>query len=138
MNELDIKTLLDLINKYGIIELEKIININKEILYYILEARKNHCFNEQSKHLIYTELENKQVFTNQRTSIFYLNEKILNFDKIKINPELSSTSITLVNKDKIDKYFSISANYFGNWRTQTDLINDKGLIYYKIAEAIDR
>lgn len=137
MNELEKNILLDLINEHGINELEKVLNITKEILNYIQEIKTTYTINESSRKLLYIEENEKQIFTNCRTSIFCLNEKIFNFEKLKLNPKILPRKIELSKKENIDKFFDTSKRYFGNsWYSSVSLINDHGFTYYKIGEEL--
>ena len=118
MNESDKRIFTKLINKYGIKELEWLIESNKELLNYMIESKEKKIFFENL---------NEQIFTNGNTSVFYLNQKKLDFDILKQvdNPP------TLVGKDEINKYFEKSEKLFGNWKSPIYLKNDHGLVFYK-------
>lgn len=118
MNESDKKIISDLINKYGIKEIEWLIATNKELLNYMIKSKEKKSYFENS---------NEQVFTNGYTSVFYLNQKKLDFDLLKKidNPP------TLVDKKEINKYFEKSEKLFGDWKTPIYLKDDHGLVFYK-------
>ena len=132
MNNLNKKNILELIDKYGIEEIEKLIDLKKEILNYIKDTKKIHAINVEPKKIVYNE-DNKQIFTNQRTSIFCLNEKILNFNNLKLSSESFSKQIELVKEDEISKYFEKGKIYLGDsYYTDVSLVNSNGFVYYKI------
>lgn len=137
MTELDKNMLLDLIHKYGVDELESVININKELLNYISETTSRYTINEQPRFFLYNEANNKQIFTNSRTSIFCLNNKILNFDKLKINLGTSSTQVTVAQPDELQKYFDKSEHYFKGWYSPATLTNDRGLVFHETNGTIE-
>lgn len=129
MTEIDTNIILELINKYGVEELKKIIEMYEYLLTYIYETKTKYEINSKSRFFLYNE-NNNQVFTNERTSIFYLNNKIFNLNKLKLNDNITSSQIVSVETDGIQKYFDKSKKIFGNSFSQTTLKNSNGSIFY--------
>lgn len=137
MTEIDRDILLELLNKCSTEELQKELDIYKEIFEYIKETKKSYTINANPRNFLYNEENNTQIFTNQRTSIFCLNDKIFDFDKIKLNQKISSNQIELAKQEEINKYFDTSKRYFGDsWYSSVSLVNSNGLTYYKIFEEL--
>jgi len=137
MTEVDKDILLELLNQCNIEELQKELDTYKEIFEYIKETQKIYTINANPRNFLYNEENNNQIFTNQRTSIFCLNDKIFNFYKLKLNEKISSNHIELAKQNEISKYFDTSKRYFGDsWYSSVSLVNSNGLTYYKIGEEL--
>lgn len=106
MNETDKKIILNLINTYGIKELDTIIELYKELINYYNERDQ---FNSTK---CYYENDTNQIITNGRSSVIYLNERIIDFEILK-NKELKELP-KCVEKEKIEKYLEKGERYFGN------------------------
>lgn len=119
MNESDKKIITELINRNGIKEIEWLIETNKYLLNYMSESKGNKSYYENSK---------EQIFTNGYTSVFYLSQKIFDFNLFKT---FIDNPLNLVDKDEINKYFEKSRKLFGDWQRKIYLKNDRGFVFYR-------
>ena len=126
MEEKDNKIISELINKYGIEKVKRMIKLDNEFIDYMSNPGK-FIINRKQEPKLYCETENSQIFTNGLTSIFYLNNKELDFNLLK----QLTLQPTLVEPNEINKYLEKSNDLFGNARTSVTLTNDHGLVYLK-------
>jgi len=128
MNKLDRDILLELLNKYNKEEIQKELDKYKEILNYINNTEKLFAINCEPRHFLYTEENNTQIFTNQRTSIFSLNEKTLNFEKLKLDSKIKVSQMSIAKPDELQKYFDTSKRYFGHAYSKVIDTDDKEIV----------
>ena len=132
----DMQILMELINKYGLNDLKKQIELNDQLYEYICCSQyktinKNYCFS-------YNEDNKKQMFTNGRTSVFYLNEKILDFDSFKLSKGNSDIKLSLVDSNEFSMIFDENAKSFDFYQSPTYLSEEDDLkfstIYYETSK----
>lgn len=123
MTETDKKIILNLINTYGIKELENIIELYKELINYYNERDQ---FNSTK---CYYENNANQIITNGRSSVIYLNERIIDFEMLK-SKDLKEVP-KCVEKETIEEYLEKGKRYFGDARMNVSLTDDRGFIFYK-------
>jgi len=128
MNINDLNQLTLLINKYGIQDIKKFIEINDQLLTYIDETRIIDTINGKQSSFLYNEENNKILFTNQKTSVFCINKKIINLDLLLANKEIQKTQKLFVEPSEIQKYFDKSKQYFGSWYEQVTSIHNNEFI----------
>lgn len=125
MTDSDKKIILNLINNYGIKDIDTIVKIYKELIDYYNVPNKFNCTK------CYYESDNNQIITNGRSSVIYLNEKIIDFDILK-SKELKELP-KCVEKEEIEEYLKTGEKYFGDARMNVSLILDNGgCIFYKV------
>ena len=128
MNELDIFITTQLINKNGIFDVKKIIEINEQMLTYIYNTRFKDTPNENKVSFLYNESD-KTIFTNEKTSIFCINKKIVNLNLLVRNKAIYSSNSLSVDPIEIEKYFDESRMLFGKDSTQvTSTHKDKFIL----------
>lgn len=123
MNETDKKIILNLINTYGIKELDTIIELYKELINYYNERDQ---FNSTK---CYFENNTNQIITNGRSSVIHLNERIIDFEILK-SKELKEIPKS-VEKETIEEYIETGKRYLGDAIMKVSLSNDRGFIFYK-------
>lgn len=126
MEQKDNKIISELINKYGIEKVKRMIDLDNEFIDYMSNPGK-FIINRKQEPKLYCETENSQIFTNGLTSIFCLNNKELDFNLLKS----LTLQPTLVELNEINKYIERANDLFGCARTSVALTNDKGLVYLK-------
>lgn len=114
MTEKDINVLTQLINECGIIEVEKVVQLNKEIITYIYNTRFKETINAEQPSFVYNENNNCQMFTNEKTSVFCINEKIVNLNLLVANKDIKLSKSVFVEPIEMQKYFDKSKQLFGN------------------------
>lgn len=112
MNELDILLTTQLINKCGIFDVKKFVEINEELLTYIYNTRFIDETRKKQPAFLYNE-GNNTVFTNEKTSVFCINKKLVNLNLLAKNKIISSSETALVEPAEIEKYFNQSKKLFG-------------------------
>ena len=128
MTDLDRDIVLELLSKCNVEELEKELDIYKELLKYIEETKKTYAINEKPRNFLYNEENNTQIFTNERTSIFCLNEKLLNFEKLKLDPKIPVSQITIAEPEELQKHFDTSKRYYGGAYSKVTAYNNREII----------
>ena len=128
MTDLDRDIFLELIREYNIDELQKQLDNYRELSQYIAETKKTYAINEKPRRFIYNEENNTQIFTNERTSIFFLEEKILNFEKLKLDSKIFVSQISIVKPEELQKYLDTSIRYYGNAYSPVKYTNDRGIV----------
>lgn len=118
MNENDKKTMIELVNKYGYKKVLWMLEVNKQFLDY-MNNQDSIIANRNKNIKLCNETDNGQLFINGRTSVFYLNDKILDFDILKSN-ELEQ-KYTYADEDEIKKYFNRAQQLFGSAETITTI-----------------
>lgn len=131
MTDLDRDILLELLREYNIDELQKEIDKYRELSQYVAETKNTYTINEKTRHFIYSEQNNTQVFTNERTSIFFLEEKILNFEKLKLDSKIFISKMRIVKPEELQKYIDTAIRYYGNEYSSVKCTNDRGIISNK-------
>ena len=110
LNEL--KLLSNLIHSYGVDEINRIIDSNVEFLNYLKQSEKN---------ILYNENNNIQTFTNCSSSVFFLKEKILDYELIK-------DKIKEEKVNNIQNYIEQSKIWFGKNNPKAMLVNYAGMV----------
>lgn len=128
MNITDKKIISELINKYGIKNVQEMVELNKELLLYMNNPGET-ILNRENSPKLYSENGNSQIFTNSQTSVFYLNDKQLDFSLFK--SEHLKTHPLLAEKNELQKYIDTSIKYFSNSKVEISLNQDKNLIYFE-------
>ena len=137
MTDLDRDILLELLKVYNIEDIQKELNKYEELSQYITDTKKIYSINETPRHFMYKEENNTQIFTNERTSIFFLNEKILNFEKLKLDSKIFVSQMSIVKPDELQKYLDTSKIYYGNTYSEVRYKNDSGIISNKYIFSIN-
>ena len=115
------KTIVNLINQYGLDEVYNYLDLNKEFIEHMIEINK---YDFQTPTL-FCETENGQIFSNGKTSLFYLNKKIfdtsiLNYIKLEKKRE-----VILAQPEDFNEYLEKIKQYKGSWYGQEALtVND--------------
>lgn len=117
MGKIDEQVLMSLINQYGLDEVYKILDLNKEFIKHMIEINR---YDFQTPTL-FCETENGQIFSNGKTSLFYLNTKvfdpsILNYSKLEKRRE-----VILAQPEDFNEYLEKIKQYKGSWYGQEAL-----------------
>ncbi len=107
----DLKLISKLIHKYGIKEIDNQVKINSAFLEYICDP------SGQSMH---SEDNNSQIITNGRSSIFYLEPKLIDFDLINTNT--NNPISNLQSNIDLKKQFERASSCFKNKITTANLV----------------
>lgn len=126
MNSTDKKIVSELINKYGLEKVMWMLEVDKEFLNY-MKYSGSVSINSSPVTKLYCETDDSQIFTNGTTSIFYLNEKILDFDLLN---QLSQQPVS-TNTEEMNKYMDTANYYMGYARLSISLNDDHGLVCVK-------
>lgn len=126
MNLTDKKIVSELINKYGLEKVMWMLEVDKEFLNY-MKYSGSVSINSSPVSKLYCETDDSQIFTNGTTSIFYLNEKILDFDLLN---QLSQQPV-FDEINEVNKYIDTANHYLGDAMLSTSLTNDHGFVYLK-------
>ena len=117
MEKNDEQKLIGLINQYGLNEVYRILNLNKEFIEHMIEIN-NYDFKTPT---LFCETENGQIFSNGKTSLFYLNKKvfdpnILNYSKLE-----KKRDVVIAQPEDFNQYLEKIKQYKGTWYTQKDV-----------------
>lgn len=113
MNELDIFLTTQLINKSGIFDVKKFVEINEQMLTYIYNTRFKDTTNENQASFLYNESD-KTIFTNSKTSVFCINKKLVNLNLLVKNKAVSLSDSLSIDPKQMEKYFDKSKKLFGD------------------------
>ena len=128
MNELDIFLTTQLINKNGIFDIKNFVELNEQLLTYIYNTRFKGPFVKKQSSFLYNQ-DNNIIFTNETTSVFCINKKLVNLNLLVRNKAINSSNSLLVDPREIEKYFDKSRMLFGNDSTQvTSTHKDKFIL----------
>ena len=112
----ELKLLSKLIHSCGVKEIERIIDSNSTFLKYLNNFDLT----------LFNENDNKQIITNQQTSVFYLNERVIDYDFVK--ESITDSLLKVTNDQEIYKYFNRANELFGNEKTKISIVNYSGMV----------
>lgn len=135
MTDLDLNIITQLVNDYGIEEIENIVKLYKGILTYIYNTRFKDSLSEKESAFLYSENDSTITFTNEKTSIFFLNKKIFDLKLLTQNKDILSSKTLLVESSDMKKYFDKSQELFGN--NGKKIILNNNIYGYNINNSID-
>lgn len=101
----DLKLISKLIHKYGIGKMQDIVEANYAFLEYMKKDK------EDKKYRRFCENENSKIFTNLKSSIFILNNNIIDFDLLKTNTQNPIALNTDINE--MQKYLDNAKQLMG-------------------------
>lgn len=128
MEKKDLNELTQLINKYGIFDIKKLVDVNEQLLTYIYNTRFNNTINEKQSSFLYTETNNSYMFTNGKTSVFCINKKLINLSLLTQNIALELSPSLYVSPEEIYPFFGKTKDLFGYQHKECMLENNETFI----------
>ena len=117
MKKNDEQIVMNLINQYGLDEIYETLNLNKEFIDHMI-AVNSYDFNTPT---LFCETENGQIFSNGKTTLFYLNKKVFNPTILNYSKLDKRREVIVVKPEYFDQYLEKIKQYKGSWHTQKDV-----------------
>ena len=115
------KTIINLINQYGLDEIYINLDLYKEFIEHMIEINR---YDFQTPTL-FCETENGQIFSNGKTSLFYLNTKVFDPSILNCSKLEKRREVILAQPEDFNEYLEKIKQYKGSWYGQEALnVND--------------
>lgn len=116
------KQLVELINKYGLDELEQMIELNKLFIEHMI-SKESYDFKTPT---LFCETESGQIFSNGKTSLFYLNKKIFDTDILKYSKLERKRKIIIAKPEDFNEFLETMNRYKKGWYSSAKTIDFGG------------
>lgn len=114
MEKNDEQKLIELINQYGLDEIYRTLELNKEFIEHMIKLN-NYDFKTPT---LFCETENGQIFSNGKTSLFYLNKKVIDTNILNYSKLEKRREVIIANPEDFNKYLERIKQYKGSWVSQ--------------------
>lgn len=121
MEKNDEKTIVNLINQYGLDEIYQNLDLYKEFIEHMIK-KNSYDFSTPT---LFCETENCQIFSNGKTSLFYLNTKVIDSSILNYSKLEKRREVILAQPEDFNEYLEKIKQYKGCWYGQEALtVND--------------